>query len=414
MGFQQTYSRGDDGIGYRAQLRPEFDHRSSTEFGLLRTHVRLEIARRTGEQNTTGGARNSEGLGQMDARRGANGVTLFSVDRAVIQLGGLTAGRTVSFFDDTGPVVRFDSFGYSDRVTNVFAYSASLGSGFSATISAEDNNERRNLQDQGTAATRNTDNLVIGQGNGYNGGNATPDPVIQLRLDQSWGSLQLSGAMHEVRPAALTAAVAATGASGAGTVGSFAGTEWGSAAQLSTKINLPMIAAGDYLFLSANYSKGAIDYTNPITGAGDWAVAATDAVGVIDANGRLSLKLNTAMGFAAAFHHQFTPTVFGRLYGAYTKFEVPTSGRSSTAVANGSAVAGIFNATPFNSATGMNAGFQIGWNPVKNLTLITQIDYTKFGPSGSVTAGTPGVNGANPVKGSADIWAGRVRIQRDF
>jgi len=342
----------------------------------------------------------------MDARRGANGGTLFSVDRAYVQLGGLTAGRTVSFFDDTGPVVRFDSVGYSDRVTNVFAYSASLGSGFSATISAEDNNERRNLQDQGTAATRNADNFVIGAGNGYNGGNATPDPVIQLRLDQSWGSLQLSGAMHEVRPAA-TAAIAAAGASGAVPAGSFAGTEWGYAGQLSTKINLPMIAAGDYLMLSGSYSKGAIDYTNPITGAGDWAVANTDAIGVVDANGRLSLKLNTAMGLAAAFHHQFTPTVFGRLYGAYTKLDVPSQVRSAN-------VAGVTPATAFNSATGMNAGFQIGWNPVRNLTLITQIDYTKLDPTGRSTAGTPGVNGANPVKGSADIWAGRVRIQRDF
>ena len=407
MGFAQTYSRGDDVTGFRAQLRPEFDHRSSTEYGLLRTHVRLEIARRTGEQ--TGNDRNSEGLTLMNARRGANGSTLFSVDRAYVQLGGLTAGRSVSFFDNTGDVVRFDSMGHSDRVTNLFAYTASLGGGFTATISAEDNNERKNNQAP-TAAFQNADGFRVASGNNsYNGGNAVPDGVLQLRLVQSWGNIQASGALHEVRANWWAGAVDAGTNSPAiaANSGRFADTEFGHALSLGGRINLPMIAAGDYFHLSGTYAKGALDYVNPINAGGNWSVTQNDVASVVDANGNLTSKLTTSMGLAAVFHHQFTPTVFSRVYGAYTKFEVPSAIRDV-------AVNGVYASQTGNNATAMNAGFQVGWNPVVNLTLITQIDYTKFDPSGQVRAANPTFAGANAAKGSVDTWTGRIRIQRDF
>ncbi|MGH7488969.1 MAG: porin, partial [bacterium] len=65
--------------------------------------------------------------------------------RSFVQFAGFTAGRAVSFFD----FISFDPYGYSNvrpnlgntgaTGINVLAYTAQLGNGVSATVSAEDN-----------------------------------------------------------------------------------------------------------------------------------------------------------------------------------------------------------------------------------------------------------------------------------
>ena len=63
-----------------------------------------------------------------------------NVDQAFIQFGGLTAGRSISFFDNGDlPTEHFGTLRFSDAPNlNLFAYTFSFGNGFSASIALEE------------------------------------------------------------------------------------------------------------------------------------------------------------------------------------------------------------------------------------------------------------------------------------
>ena len=200
--------------------RLNLDARTQTAYGTLRAFVRFEIARRTGQFHS------GTAIRQGNAEP-AIGVDFFGqaqhqivLDKAFIQFAGVTAGRATSFFDfyanDLG---WFGIGGGSDRAsTNLLAYTASFGSGWSATLSLEDPVERRypvvtNLG--GAALVRGAtlfsaplpaiqifnpitglpiNSAFVGQQQR----NAMPDIVAAVRVDQPWGSAQLSGIVHQI------------------------------------------------------------------------------------------------------------------------------------------------------------------------------------------------------------------------
>ena len=50
FGYLEPFSRADDAIGIRVRGRVNFDHRTATPYGLLRTYIRYEIDRNSGRQ----------------------------------------------------------------------------------------------------------------------------------------------------------------------------------------------------------------------------------------------------------------------------------------------------------------------------------------------------------------------------
>ena len=73
------------------------------------------------------------------------------MDRAFIQFAGFTFGYVQSFFDFSGGLGTYVIANVgSNKLTNVFAYTASLGNGLSVTLAAEDATYRRNAI-EGTA-----------------------------------------------------------------------------------------------------------------------------------------------------------------------------------------------------------------------------------------------------------------------
>ena len=70
------------------------------------------------------------------------------------------------------------------------------------------------------------------------GGQQVPDIVGNLRVDQAWGSAQVSGALHQVRVNEL--GVASPG---------FGGDAWGWAVLGGIEIKTPSIAPGDSIML---------------------------------------------------------------------------------------------------------------------------------------------------------------------
>src|SRR4051794_35950862 len=359
----------DDVSGFRGLGRLNLDARTETAYGTLRAFVRFEIANRTGLGIVRSGTQERYGLAfpglGVDTFNRAQ--TFVNVDKAFVQFAGLTAGRASSFFDFYAHDLEFVGLTSGSDVssTNLIAYTATLGGGLSATLSMEDPTARRNpVFNQGGVFGLSTGivGTIPAAGFGGNGANVfignpqavapvgvtfdpvtglptvarlidvvqrngVPDFVGALRLDQPWGSAQLSGAVHElqignfdpntgsvfaangtasfpgafltpfgnntagtgfvsplaVAPVASNVALTTLGtattanalnvaAANAAVAGAGPGrrpaNEYGWAIQGGLKLNLPFIAPGDLLYLQAAYSEGPLSYTNAQGGIG--------------------------------------------------------------------------------------------------------------------------------------------------
>src|SRR4051794_15581325 len=128
--YLEPFNRSQDSIGFRARGRLNLDHRTMTEYGLLRTYIRFEIDQNSGV---------FDGPGTFSSNP--------KIQEAFVQFGGLTAGRVVSFFTDPNlPAPSFGDLRYDDPSNAdvaLLAYTYSFGSGLSATLSLENGLARR-------------------------------------------------------------------------------------------------------------------------------------------------------------------------------------------------------------------------------------------------------------------------------
>lgn len=512
-----------------------FDARTQTAYGTLRTFIRYIATYQSGGYLTSGTAQRFAyafpGLGQDTFGRAQ---TNFNLNKAFIQFAGFTAGRASSFFDFYAHDLEMIAATANSDVsqTNLFAYTATLGGGFSATLAIEDPSSRRqpvfsngNFFVTGAGVFANTAALLgAGAGPGNLGNLGTfftsnvpiafdpvtglptafqlldvtqrervPDLVGALRVDQAWGSAQLSGALHEIRVgkylsganggvfsvgplgagpvpglagAVTTGTVATPGVAGLGGTlnqipGLFSGVkepeaEYGWAVQAGVKINLPMIAPGDLLYLNAAYASGATSYTgvgrfsgyeanaDPVSGR--FAYNVNDAVVTAFGN----VKKTDSYSFTAAFLHYWTPQLRSAIFGSYGRLDYPTEVRGPAGpLLTPTAATGAVGSLAFQTAlfglgfnqtlrdvSQVNVGANLIWSPVKDLdigleTVYNRIgistgsvaDSNKFGATGSntanVTGGQTNLFGAPlgiPVKTTSkddDIMV-RFRVQRDF
>ena len=179
------------------------------------------------EQTAWGTARAYVAVGVATTDTGATVTpSILGFNRAFIQWAGITAGITESFYDFyNGAAVGYRAYKPSEDTADtgwwVWAYTAQLGNGLSASISAE---QRRMSQiigvGQTIAVAPSEVNTVGGTGLGLTipsgtaicgsaviggivnggcyGGEQVPDIVGNIRLDQTWGSAQVMAAAHEV------------------------------------------------------------------------------------------------------------------------------------------------------------------------------------------------------------------------
>jgi len=430
------------------------DTRSQTEYGTLRAYYR------GGFELTTGGA-------------GAYGNGSYYTERAFIQLGGFTFGKSVSFFDIFSNQWSLSAAGYAAAGsntaaffgTNLAAYTAQFGSGLSATLSVEDNTVRRNaLWD---AASVN--NLTIGNypgpqsstplgyygcatglGTTDTGGATTvgctvgdyaaqqiPDIVANVRVDQAWGSAQVSAALHQVRGDFYGAN---TGNSPLFT-GVAPPNAWGWAVNGGISINLPW-NPGDRFWVEGTYDVGASSYTGfgwmngfngPMTLFNGSNVATGWALdGVFGTQAQGGIALSTAWDATAALEHYWTPALRSSVWGSYTMWQPGSTGNGIMcgSATNGLVVAatGAALATSGNAAAQAACNFsfdtwQIGsrtvWNPAKNLDLGLEVAYQKIDPKmrdliGYSFAGSGTRPAGIYTPGSESNWTGMFRIQRNF
>lgn len=428
-GLGQTYNRQSNVTGMGALGRFELDARNSTEYGLLRAYTRVDFQRNTGGASVTSGSGGRVGTlfggsGNGFASTSGNVQTAVNISRAFVQLGGMTAGRSVSFFSFyAGDYEMVGTTAGDGRTTQLLAYTATFGSGFSGTLSVEDTVERRNAI---AWAGNNTVTIITGAGTGtggtyYNyGGAAMPDIVANLRVDQGWGSAQLSGAIHQTRIAGGSTSAAAgsngTANSVTGTPGYGGDQSYGWALNAGVKFNLPMIAAGDALFLQATYTQGASSYiaNNALgigsglsTAVGKLTMMVPDAV-ITGTQANPSISQVTVWGLTAAGLHYWTPTVRQALFASYVASDIPaaafTAAGGRTVVTNN-----------LRNANYWTVGSNVIWSPIKGLDIGAEVNYLQINSNqGALNANVTKNQtiGALVSEGSAIVT--RLRIDRNF
>ncbi|WP_052002915.1 porin [Microvirga sp. BSC39] len=347
--YLEPQFRTDASIGFRARGRVQLDARTATAYGLLRAFVRMEMDRNTGVYNSQSGfgAGNSPNLAQ-----------------AYIQFGGLTAGRTTSFFANgdlpNGNITTLRFYDYPD--VNLLAYTFSFGNGFSATLSLEEGSFAGNLLGAGDTAST--------------AGQRWPDLVGNVKYAGTWGSVQLSGALHQTRATAFEADGL-----------DFIEGELGWAIGLQAGLNLPALGAGDALWFAAAYADGALGYLG--FGSNVTGVAASGnirSVPVVDAFVGADGDVETGSGWqvAGGLRHYWAPTLRSNIHGSYASVEY-----------GGDAPVGIADFDEWR------VGVNTFWTPVSGLDIGVEVLYANIDVEG-VTVDND------------DRWEARFRIQRDF
>jgi len=426
--YLEPFRRDFDATGFRARGRLNFDFRQPTEYGLLRAFIRGEFRRNSGTFVGVGQGATSSGV---FFGTGPTDTTLLHL--GYLQFGGLTAGRVQSFYDFWPNDNVFTTLlGVSDTKTQALAYTATFGGGWSATIALEDPQERRKTAaplDTSFAAFGFTavDPLALTPQPFVPGGTRAPDVVANIRIDQAWGSAQLSAAAHELRATNIVGRTAAGGTfvvlPGAVPVGGVAldnpDNEWGYAIQGGVNFKLPMIAAGDQLWLQAAFASGALGYTNidnfTAARSGTFRLNQNEAV-VNPFTGEI--ERTDSWSVSGAFQHYWTPGLRSMFFGAYSEIDYDAVATRAFRSQDGL----IVNAG-FTDLRIYEAGANLVWSPVKQLDIGVETIYRKFETKG-LTA--PAFGNTNLLTGPGDrdvrfgsrskedAWEARLRIQRDF
>ncbi|MBM1174038.1 porin, partial [Microvirga arabica] len=354
--YLEPQFREDNAIGFRARGRVALDARTATAYGLLRAFVRMEMDRNTG------------------VYAGQAGGTAFgtspNIAQAYIQFGGLTAGRTTSFFANgdlpNGNITTLRFYDYPD--VNLLAYTFPFGNGFSATIS---------LEEGAFAGNRLTEagpiDPLTGLPTQLAAGQRWPDLVGNVKYAGTWGSVQLSGALHEVRSNAFDVADA-----------DYFDSELGWAIGTQIGINLPALGAGDALWFAAAYADGALGYLgfgSTVTGVG--ASGNTRGFPVVDAYVDLDGDVETGTGWqvAGGLRHYWAPTLRSNIHGSYASVE--------------------YGGDRFANFDEWRVGVNTFWSPVSGLDIGVEALYANID-----------VDGLN--LDNEDRWEARFRVQRDF
>ncbi len=361
----------------------------------------------------------------------------FSSNRAYVQWAGFTAGLAVSFFDF------YPAAAYLYRAGNlpsedtgdggwwVWAYTAQLGGGVSATLSAEESRRAQIIAMSpgpgvgGPAAPLSNGALIptgLTSGNGY-GGWQYPDIIGNLRVDQAWGSAQVMAAAHQLNPA-LYGATPITG---------HPGDQWGWVAGGGIKINTPFVAPGDNVIAQVLYTEGATKYlwspssnlSNAVVDGADEAFGVgTDCVygGTLAAGTATGCLMTTAWEVDAAYEHYWTPQWHQSLVGSYMA-ESYGSGANAMLCAAEGAGAGAGSAAVAAAACNNNwsfwgVGSRLQWDVTKSFYIGVEAIYQQMIsgtlPGNALTAPLTLANSGATTVSNESNWNFTIRMHKDF
>jgi hypothetical protein len=345
---------------------------------------------------------------------GASAYTRIWAPSAFIQWAGFTAGKTESFFTfDTNPYTNSSAWWSASQGGNgvqLFAYTAQLGNGLSASVSAENADAHRmGITNAGGAVVVASTvappfaPFAAGTPSLTYGNQQWPDIVGNLRVDQAWGSAQVMGEAHQVRASDVSAVP-----------GTAPSDKVGYAVGAGLKVNLPMIGKGDNIQGQFTYSQGIMDQVGdnssallsvtkgyPYSG-----IALGETWDAVLAGG--TLHLATGWSVIGGYEHHWNANWKTSLWGQYGKISYDAA--SSAVLATGLTTTG-------NGSANWNMwaiGSRTVWTPVENLDLSVEVMYnqlnTGFG-GGTIAAATGGA--AVPITNQSWV-SGIFRVQRNF
>jgi len=442
------------------------------------------------EQTSYGTARAYIATGISISDVGLQGSSLVdSANRAFVQWAGITAGLSQSFYDFySAPAVLYRA-GYlpssdtGDGGWLVAGYTAQLGNGLSATLSFETRRTTQIVDVNGivqpgpapatfnaagsaagtiipgafiNATTANNTGTSLFPSNSSYGGQQIPDIVGNLRLDQTWGGVQVMAALHEVNASYYSTSNASpTGgtASAANVNMGHPGDAWGWAVGAGIKLNFPMIAQGDYLQAQVNYTQGALRYINhgqdtnygELYGNNQSYGVMSDAVyggcsgppAFVAACGAFSpgtsVQLTTGWGVNASYEHYWTPQWHESFVGSYmaVSYNQLANAMLCTAAGNGAVGAdlGINSvAEPGcdNNWSYWGLGTRLQWDVTKSFYLGVEALYTEMNSAhtsdglihgyalGAVSIPGLGMPQAQFVDPHTTNWSFTARMHKDF
>jgi hypothetical protein len=349
-----------------------FDSRTQTAYGTLRTYVAVHIDNEN------------------------QGTVTVNPTRAFIQWAGFTFGHTKSFTDvpgtpgDTSFKSLHQTQNHSDtgaNGTNQIAYTWELGNGMTVNVGAD---ERRN---KGLA---NLSNNVVTVGSNPAtafGPYQHPTPWVNFAVNQAWGRFGVSAIFNKVNATYYSGNNAVTGAIGC-PVGAQTGTsqcgypddKWGWAVLSGIDIKAPWAGPGDHFGGYFNYGQGASAYAGGsnlnspgLFGAGNQVALGviTDAVFVNGAQ----FELTTAWSAGGGYEHFWLPNFSTTVYGTYTQIRYDDTVISSRLFcAGGGATTQNLIFTGANCDPGFNfwtVGTHTDWYPVAGFRLAVDVLYAR-------------------------------------
>ena len=400
-------------INYRVRGAISWDVRQQTEYGTLRTYIRF------GAENTT------------PANTG--GGTTFNPfwDRAFIQFAGFTVGRSQSFFDlfTYGGAYSYHNVRVSGDTgasgQNLWAYTAQFGNGFSGTLSLEDPATRRAGTLDVTAPFFNQGAIANDNGLSINPtfGFRVPDIIANLRLDQAWGFVGISAALHDASGAYYATPNLVNNGHPEDKYG------WAMAG--GAKFNL---AGGDMIGFNVCYAEGASGFcTNnnffQLYNSSTSVALGWTADGIFTTGSQI--ELTRVWSALAGYEHIWNPKWRTSVFGGYVNVDYNGAATNSILQKTPGALAACgvpgVGATTFgvtllqgNSCSPdmsfWEAGTRTQWNPVPQLDIGLELLYSRRNTAFKGAAVVP-ANLSRPVVfalDDQDVISAMFRWQRNF
>ncbi len=377
-----------DTTGYEVRGRIDVDARTPTAMGVARTFIRLRGANTSGIRNT---AITTTGYNMSTAS--TSGIT---VESASVQWAGFTFGiapenysMMPSHFYNANPWS-----GFPNGMKQI-AYTANFGGGITATVALEDR------RDHGYG------------GNTVHTASAGTDVVANLRLDQSWGFAAVHGLWGNNSYYTGTTGlpiISGTDFAGVGSTGAV-DTKNKSSYAIGATVNykLPMIAAGDQVWFTANYADGALgmllsdgglsNVNSPANKRLMGGLVRVDA-NLVPTNTGTAAAVGNVKGWnvAGAFTHYWAAQWRSNLSAGYIEFNPPTQGQT-TAMAWGKGQLQVYTGSLiYSPAKDLDIGLELQYASLKNKV--------QNASSNFVAAGSPGLSENN--------ISTKLRVERSF
>ena len=378
------------------------DARTPTSMGVARTFVRLRGANTSGIRNTT--ITNNTAYTQSDAS-----TTGLSIESAMVQWAGFTFGvGPDNYAFMPAPIYGGTAWaGFPNGIKQI-AYTATLGGGWSATLAIEDRKDwgyDLTYSDRVQTAANVVANIRLDQAWGFAilhglvGNNSLRSDYASF--SQTVGSFDAVTGLPKTTTNTLASSILSLNSPYDAKVGQSTFNSWAIGATVSYK--LPMIAAGDQIWITANYAHGAIGALLGGSGLNNISTAAQHRLlgGVIRVDSNLVATSATTVGstngwnVGGIFTHYWAAQWRSNFSAGYVELSPPTS-----------------TVTSWGKGKLYDLTGSIIYSPVKDMDIGLELQYASLknkiqNPTATfVAAGSPGL--------SVNNISTKLRIERAF